>query len=200
MLGVLVLALASVPAHAQPVQDELHGLQPIEQTIGDVDPLFVSQRILPIDLRLPSAFGRVYRVPGSRSTLGGSAETPPSVLGPGELLMRVDGAVTAVFPRSVYVASGGSPQAVIPPSTVFYIGPLPESFPGSATETGVASEPTPAGLRIDLSAQMLRRPQRAALPLPGPVSIWTNEVYRRARLGHLLRLASATGRNRSAGP
>ena len=76
----------------------------------DISPQAVSNTFRWIDMRTPIGFDRVYEVLDS----------------PG-LLARRSGSVTAVFPRSVY-AGNGTP--LIPPGTVFYIGPLPVRLQG----------------------------------------------------------------------
>jgi hypothetical protein len=97
-LAVVSLALGQVP-RLPPT--------PLDQSRADVGPLSSSLREMQPELRLPTGFQNVYRVPGHD-----------------DLLMRMDGGLIAVFPRSTYVRTGkhGS-RAVIPPGTVFHIGP-----------------------------------------------------------------------------
>jgi hypothetical protein len=95
----------------------------LEQTVGDVDPLGISLRQLSTDLRQPTGFRDVFRINGSAmqarrygfSATGGGTD----------LLARMDGAVTAVFPQSVYVATRGGAMPLVPPGTIFFIGALP---------------------------------------------------------------------------
>ena len=79
--------------------------RPIDQGIGDAGPLSTSLRQTQPGLRQPTGFDHVYPVPGRD-----------------DLLMRMDGGMVAVFPRSTYVRSGRGNIPTIPPGTVFYIG------------------------------------------------------------------------------
>lgn len=87
-------------------------LRPVEPAVGDVGPLRISLRELRTDLRAPSAFDTVYRLPGP------TAGHEPA----GDLLFRRDGALTAAFPRSVYSTTKGGTRAIVPPGTIYYIG------------------------------------------------------------------------------
>ncbi len=123
-------------------------LQGVEQTIEDISPLGTSLRSFQTDLRLPSGFESVYRLPGDSTGR--------------ERLMRMDGALIATFPRSdykdVFVRErfllflqrdrkvGEVPT--VPPGTVFHIGMPPELIqeadaedrPRALPETMVAQE------------------------------------------------------------
>jgi len=90
-------------------------LQPVDAGIADRSPLAVSQRVVPTDLRAPSAFDRVYRLDGGMQP-DGQQRT---------YYARKQGALTAVFPQSQYLdtAIGSIPE--IPAGTVFYIGGSP---------------------------------------------------------------------------
>ncbi|MDY7110162.1 MAG: hypothetical protein SYC29_16145, partial [Planctomycetota bacterium] len=61
---------------------------------------------LQVDFRGPAGFEDIYRVPGYED----------------DLYMRVDGAIYAVFPQSVYANSQSGPVPLIPHGTIFYIG------------------------------------------------------------------------------
>jgi hypothetical protein len=75
----------------------------------------VSQRNLGTDLRVPTAFGDVYRV----QVASGWQRTNQ------DSFARIDGGVTAVFPRSVYVATKKGAMPEIAPGTIFYLGHVP---------------------------------------------------------------------------
>jgi hypothetical protein len=76
-------------------------LERIDQGVADADGLAVSLRDMQIDLQTPADFELLYEVPGRD-----------------DLMMRIDGALYAVFPHSRY--SGFYPE--IPENTVFFIG------------------------------------------------------------------------------
>lgn len=83
------------------------GYDPVEQTIGDINPLSRSLRRLHPGLGRPTGFGDVYRVPGEDGKL-----------------MRIHGGIHAVFPQSLYgINEDDELEAFIPPNTVFRIGP-----------------------------------------------------------------------------
>lgn len=81
---------------------------PIDQGFDDVSPLGGSLRFVPIDLRQPSNFQTVFRLPGGS-------------------LARRDGGLTAVFPQSTYyqIPRTGGTYATVPPGSVFAIGEPP---------------------------------------------------------------------------
>ena len=106
-LGLAVVACAQAQAqHEQQYGLQVHQLVPVEQRVGDVGgPLSMSMRQLQPGLEVPNDFGSVYRVPGRP-----------------DLLMRIQGGLTAVFPESNYQSTRGGTMAVIPDNTTFYIG------------------------------------------------------------------------------
>jgi hypothetical protein len=85
-------------------------LRAVDQGRDDIGGLATSFRMEPLDLRLPTGFGRVYEVPGEDSDA------------PGGRLMRGNGALFAIFPRSTYRFDSNGPRASVPPGTVFSIG------------------------------------------------------------------------------
>lgn len=97
---------------------------PLDQSVADTGPLSTSLRKLDPGLQQPAGFDDVYVVPGRD-----------------DLLMRIDGGVVAVFPRSTYMRTRQGTLPLIPPGTTFYIGipahlalgpPLPdEAKPGA---------------------------------------------------------------------
>jgi hypothetical protein len=112
----------------------------------DVGALATSIRLEPLDLRVPTGFQRVYEVPGSD----------------GEL-MRGNGALFAIFPRSSYRWIEGQLAPTVPPGTVFHIGmPGPSALdlkPPATMAQGAV------GARVD------RRVAPAAAPELGPSSL-----------------------------
>lgn len=119
----------------------------IDQTVADVDPLRVSLRHLSTDLRQPTGFSDIFRIEGSQSHLSryGFSTTPAN-----DLLARVDGAVTAVFPQSVYIPTREGIVPLIPPGTVFFIGGIPADF--FASPDAAPPPPTFVNSRIDQRA------------------------------------------------
>lgn len=196
-----VLCVAASPSMAQ------QSLERVEEIWGDSGPLNQSLRQLPFEMRRPSGFEHLYRVPGSKN-----------------LLTRMDGSLAAVFPRSVYSSSPNGVVPLIPPGTVFYVGSLPEesrhqwgtkpvvggSNLRTAGRSSLAGQPSSASMfkprpktwpinrslavrtpvvRID-PARVLS--SRASEPLPDQSkrTIWSDEFYRRNRLKQLLGVVS----------
>lgn len=123
LLSTMLAATAAAddvvrPAAAGPGRPPLEMLEP---GVDDIGPARLSLRFMPYEMRLPTGFERVYRVPGSD-----------------DLLMRGNGALFAVFPRSVYIRTARGATAVAPPGTVFHIG-----MPG----------PTPVGILREKAAE-----------------------------------------------
>lgn len=152
-------------------QSSLHELR---QGVADVGPLGKSLEVAPVDLRVSNDFDRVYQI-GSD--------------GP---LMRSAGNLYAVFDRSVYVQSQYGPTPEVPAGTVFYIGQPPPSLLAFAEEH---EQPRPANL-IDWSVPhtggVVRRPEqrgRIEREPPPPMTMFTDESYRRVRVGQLMKLA-----------
>lgn len=102
----------SVPANqrpappAAPPPSSSQAPQLVDPTSADRNSLSGSLRVMPVDLS-PHGFDRIYSVPGRD-----------------DLLMRSNGALYAVFSQSVYTRDPrkGTVRAMIPASTVFYIG------------------------------------------------------------------------------
>lgn len=118
------------PAAAGPGRPPLEMLEP---GIDDIGPARISLRFMPYEMRLPTGFERVYRVPGSD-----------------DLLMRGNGALFAVFPRSVYLRTPRGAAAVAPPGTVFHIG-MPGPTPVDTLRERVSDQRARASpARVDL--------------------------------------------------
>ena len=101
---------------------------PLDGSVGDVNPLSTSLRHIPRDMRVPSGFSQVLTVPGHP-----------------ELLMRVDGGIYAVFPRSEYTPGRRGPIPVIPANTVFYIGAPPAPPPKAAPPAAMTAASRQSG-------------------------------------------------------
>jgi hypothetical protein len=103
----LAFALSLLLAASAVAQElDVRALTPVEPTVADTGPLSLSLRELQVDFRGPVGFENIYRVPGYED----------------DLFMRVDGAIYAVFPQSVYANSQSGPVPLIPHGTIFYIG------------------------------------------------------------------------------
>ncbi len=100
-LTVVLAPLFLAPAASGTPQD----FERVEAGVADVDPLTAGLRQLQLDLRMPTGFEDVYRVPGRD-----------------DLFMRVDGGLYAIFPRSRYDQGRLGPIPVVPDNTIFHIG------------------------------------------------------------------------------
>lgn len=212
-IASLILAACAAPVIAQRAPE---GWQIIDAGRADRGPLSTSPRRLPTDLRVPLSFDRVYRVPGATT----GVQVPGAASGE-ELYARISGGLTAVFPRSEYVATKRGPAAVIPPGTVFYIGELPKPAPGAtANPTPVTDSagPTRATLTRTSSSASTRVDARADLAVTSPTDSVSSaldapqprpaiqpesaqarprdlmgEAHRRDRVRTLMRLAARPG-------
>lgn len=145
---ILLACLILLPLAAGHAGDELQyqgleSLQPLDARVEDVSILSASLRVESSGLAKPSGFDAVYRVPGDSGKL-----------------MRVNGALFAVFDQSVYQSYQGRSYVDVPPSTVFHIGPPLEGFAGSK----VGSEPAASTELIE------SRQPRAGFGYVAPVS------------------------------
>lgn len=131
----MIACLALVPLPSGHADEELRyqgleGLKPLDARVEDVSILSASLRVESAGLAKPSGFDAVYRVPGDSGKL-----------------MRVNGALFAVFDQSVYQSYQGRSYVDVPPSTVFHIGPPLEGFRASRDDdqtsaSSVAAEAT----------------------------------------------------------
>lgn len=140
---------------------------------ADTSPNAVSLRHLEVDQRLPTGFEGVYQF--SKVDAFGHGQN---------LFMRIDGAITAVFPRSVYVPAREGMIPEVPPDTIFHIGVMPTSVP---TAPGRASNAT---VFLNRSFATPSPGSEAEQPvireMPIARSLISNEIYRRHRLATLL--------------
>ncbi len=199
-LSFLGLTILIGPA---PVAGQADTLEAVDQTIEDVSALSASLRKIETGLRQPSDFEHVYRVPGED-----------------DRLMRIHGALHAVFPRSVYARDRKGLRPLIPNDTVFYVGPPGVDVRGYQTRFNASASARPSGRfdgRINLKLQpqllgsvavapqdvMIRQePSRPMAPrpvearvdrTPTPVMpmIVSDATYRAQRLHTLMRRAVA---------
>lgn len=174
----------------------------VEPAVADVDPLRTSLRTYPTDLRQPMGFRDVFRISGSgpQATRLGFASASGQ-----DLMARRDGAVTAVFPQSVYIETRQGVVPEIPPGTIFFIGDLPQDpFAGQAD---VPDAPNKVHSRIETRADaaLAERSARLATPEPQPMertdqpptgtpdgrgSIMTDEALRASSVRILLQRAA----------
>lgn len=99
-------------------RDDASGLVPLDSTHSDMNPVGVSLMQMQPELEKPTAWMRAYRVPAGRSgipMLDASGE---------ERVARMNGAITAVFPRSQYVQTKKGVFPEVSAGTIFVIGGL----------------------------------------------------------------------------
>lgn len=141
----------------------------------DASPLAITLQRMDVDLRVPTGFDGVYQI--SRADAFGRGQA---------MFMRVDGAVNAVFPRSVYSPSPMGTVIEVPPGTVFWIGPVP-------TAPAPLLRPV-SDTFMDLSDSLLMTEEGTdfAVARPGVSrvnSLISDESYRRRRIEVLMNRA-----------
>lgn len=131
------------PARGNAAAGTLHApLRAVDPGREDIGGISTSFRMEPLDLRLPTAFGRVYEVPGDED----------------DLLMRGNGALFAIFPRSTYRFDGNGPRPSVPAGTVFRIG-----MPGpSALDLKPPATPAQGAVDTRVLARPVNEPGEAA--------------------------------------
>lgn len=165
----------------------------IEPNVGDTGPLSLSLRKLSVDLKRPSNFERLFQVPGD-----------------GDSYMRSNGALHAVFPRSVYgrfrTRRGRTTRAVVPDGTVFYIGDpptheRPERPPAEVEQRNspighkVSEGPISLAVPVPAEGYVKLHPTRRRVMPSLPSTICTDETYRTSRLHALMRQAARSGKS-----
>jgi hypothetical protein len=109
-------------------------LETVDAGVADRNGLDTSTRMLPIDLRLPTGFSSVYRVPGRD-----------------DMLMRGNGALYAVFAQSTYRRSARGAIPITPAGVVYSIGlPGGADFPGGTLRAVRDGGQPSADARVDL--------------------------------------------------
>lgn len=120
--------------------------RPVEQGVGDVDPLQRSLRVISPDLRLDTAFEHIYRVDES------DPQSP---------FYRRAGGLYAVFPQSEYYLTREGVVAGIPAGTVFHFGK-----PGSDAMPSVERPESLSIDRLRLNDISASRQRGRMLPTP----------------------------------
>ena len=171
-------------------------LVPVDQRIEDVSPLGLSLREMQPTLREPNNFQELYRFRGDD-----------------ENLVRVQGGLYLVFQRSIYGSDKkGNVFPLIPPNTVFYIGP-PPGWAVSAAVQAVARNEVADTARIDDRLDLRITPGLVVDTAPGepvrrkvsamdtrPRALGGNRIvidpqYRAERLRALMREAADASRD-----
>lgn len=190
-------ALLPTPARLAPAR-----LVPVDPIWGDTGPLAVSNAVMPTDLRSPLDFDRVFQL---RSDDGRSGA-----------FVRQNGGLSAVFPRSSYVATPYGAYAMVPAGTVYVLGDPTDSGAMVGFPTAqLARSPGPTAARIgDARPLLLTAPAQgeamarpdtranvalsargaiaadlavpAALTAGDGLDMWSSELFRRGRLAALL--------------
>ncbi len=144
--------------------------QKIDAGTSDVSPNAVSLRNLGIDLRQPTGFEGVYQL--SKVDAFGRGQA---------MFMRIDGGITAIFTRSVYVPTEFGMVPQIPPGTIFHIGKLP-------TPEASRGHIAPTFLNTQISDRLPSPPDEPPVIRDQPAlrSMISNEIYRRRRVEALV--------------
>jgi hypothetical protein len=150
-------------------------LEPVEAGAEDLGPIGTSLRDMRSDLRGPTDFDQVFEVPGRP-----------------DLLMRAQGGLFAVFPRSVYALTGRGFVPQVPNDTTFYIGA--ESLGPLAYDP--AAPPPPGVPETDLGIE-LRQDLRIGDAADAGRSL-VSPLVSRAELGVDLRPEPPASRSRAA--
>jgi len=216
-LTALMIATAALAQVGTRSTNDPGALTPVDQGTADLGELNTSNRLIPVDLRQPNDFNRLYLAPDDSGRL-----------------MRVSGGLSAVFPRSEYAVGPGYVIPLIPAGTEFFIGPMPTPATDGGLGMGPVTGPTTAASlpeatltdrlvdsRQDLATSSMssnlidssagaplyqqvhasnhpgltldelltgRKPEADPAP-EAPVTIWTHERYRQGRLARLLQMA-----------
>jgi len=173
---LLAQSLPSSPQQPTPFvrtgDQRLPTFKRIEQGISDTGPLRASLRNLGVDLLVPTGFRDVFEIqPAASPSLPGFQPNSDTQ----KRFARVNGAVVAVFPRSVYTPTDDGIVAELPSGTIFYVGGLPRNFGLSSlgrlgsTDASTPTSPLWADLRADTSVKSGdagRRSVGASGPVP----------------------------------
>jgi hypothetical protein len=182
----LLIALAAIFSVSSQATAQQSSLTPVEQAVADISPLSISLRQLEPDFGAPQQFDRVY--------------TSPDFPG---MYLRVNGALTAVFPQSEYVITNDGISPILPRNTEFFIGLPPRltpTAPGVSSKTPSSQLPSALDSRQDHRAPT-RRLSSASAPKPPSKNVsftpgdftptlWSSEQQRRLRVAYWLSLAA----------
>jgi len=185
-LPVRLIALAVVCSISSQVTAQQSSLTPVEQAVADISPLSVSLRQLEPDFSAPQQFDRVY--------------TSPDFPG---MYLRINGALTAVFPQSEYIITNDGISPILPRNTEFFIGLPPRLTPiapGVSSKTPSSQLPSALDSRQDhraptrrlSSASAPKPPTKQVAFTPGDFTptLWSSEQQRRIRVAYWLSLAA----------
>lgn len=129
LCSLSLISVGAVSIAGAQTMTPAQSLQPVDATYADVNPLRTSTRVLRPDLRSPTGFDRVYRVPGSTRGIS----VPGTIASGQPKFERISGALSAVFSASEYTKDeDGHILPVTPTGTVYYIGGVPRSAPAPA--------------------------------------------------------------------
>lgn len=153
-LGIVIFLSLSTP-----VLGQTGDLKPLDQTVEDTSPLSRSLRHIERGLREPTAFEQVYRFSGRE-----------------DMLVRIDGGIFALFPRSMYTPGENGTVPAIPAGTVFHIGyPDLELFGQVVASTG-QSEHRVGGDPFDARLNLRVDPRRGEQIAVRPIVLGTSTV------------------------
>ena len=156
IMWIAPLGLAAAVAAPLVAQSTTNSqLTPVEQVVGDTDPLRTSLRSPAGTLQQDANFEHVYA-------------------GPDGKLYRVSGALYAQFERSIYVPSAWGVTPIVPPGTTYYIGAPPslQVAPNPSRERPAEMIDDRIDTRVDWS--MLgdgQRPVRTERPHDEPANL-----------------------------
>jgi hypothetical protein len=203
LCGLLAQAsVAQSPAGGGPP-----GMKPVDEGYADLTPFSLSFRVMQLDLRLPVGFEHVYELAPDQQPV----TRAPWATGVGHRYARQSGALTIVFPQSLYVPTKKGNAAPVPADSRFVIGSIPTVAPKSSPRPAaynavMSSASTIADRRADRVSTLARsRPSHTPASQVvdssdvsiAPPGVLTNENYRIRRVRALLdEAAGAVG----AGP
>jgi hypothetical protein len=148
-------------------------LTPVEQGVGDVDPMRTSLRAPAGSTQQDTDFEQVYQ-------------------GPDGKLYRIAGALYAEFDRSIYVPTAWGAAPVIPPGTVFHIGTPPSLRETPVSASASAHRPARISERldervssVDLRAVLPTRARTGPMQRPTDHGTMSDEATRCARLAQI---------------
>lgn len=139
-LGAIVFAASPTRAGSDPTDNtrpppagHIEGLTPVDAGRPDMSPFALSFRRLQIDLRRPLGFDQVYQIDPAPPMIGAVGRPVGA-----PRYARRSGALTAVFPRSEYMATEDGVKVVVPPDTRFYIGSVEDVLRPAGSALGAA--------------------------------------------------------------
>lgn len=163
-------------------------LQPIDEGIADRGSGAVSFRRIAVDQRQDTNFDHIYSAPGRP-----------------DLLMRRDGAITAIFPQSLYGVTKGGMIPMIPAGTLYFLGtpscddpclPAPIAGPPTKSETpdrDARQNSTPVSSPIDARVSSATFKPTTRYPAPDGAEATMDSAAERARVQRLREIAERIG-------